>query len=261
MSVPSPALVGPPCWADLTTSDLPGARAFYGPLLGWDFEDRGPDFGHYHMASLRGRTVAGAGPLQGPPGAPPRWTVYLHTANLDAALARVQALGGSVLAPATHIPGQGRLAVISDPTGAAVGIWQPAGHLGFATQGAPGGFAWCEVNTRDAAACVGFFETLTGMSSRRMDGMAYWSLQDASDETHFGVLQMTAEWGELPPHWMAYFAVASADRTAEQVRALGGTVHYGPFDSPYGRILVCADPQGAAVTFIELPPQTPAPPS
>ena len=66
---------------------------------------------------------------------------------------------------------------------------------------------------------------------------------------------VTAEWGEIPPHWMTYFAIDNCDAGAEKVKALGGQVMHRPFDSPYGRIAVVSDPYGAVFSIIQMPQQ------
>jgi predicted enzyme related to lactoylglutathione lyase len=87
-----------------------------------------------------------------------------------------------------------------------------------------------------------------------MDGMPYTTLS-RPERPVCGVLQMDAQWGDLPPHWMAYFAVADADAAAAAVRAGGGAVLHGPFPTPFGRVAVCADPAGAWFSVIQLNPQ------
>ncbi len=241
-----------PCWVDLATTDVSAAAQFYGEVLGWSFQNQGGDFGHYHMASLKGHDTAGIGPMH-PGGAPvPHWPLYLQTDNVDATVEEVKRLGGSVLAPPMDVGPHGRMAIIADPDGAALGLWQAGEHRGVGIRDEPGAFAWCEVNTRAGGAVVEFLERLTGLAPKQIPGMQYWAFHTPDDKAHFGVLQMTEEWGDMPPHWMPYFAVASANDTAAKLPELGGKVHHGPFDSPYGRILIAADPQGAAVTFIEL---------
>ena len=252
MAIVTSAVSGTPCWVDLATTDLPAAAAFYGSLLGWSFEDQGEAFGHYHMARLGEHLTGGMGPLF-PGGAPrPCWSVYLATEDADAAVRTVEALGGRVLQPPMDVGPHGRMAIVADPGGASVGLWQAGAVFGVEHRDAPGGLSWAEVNTRQGEAVSRFFEAFTGLDPRKIDGMDYWALHSADDRAHFGVLQMTEQWGELPPHWMPYFAVADADAATVQVQALGGAVHHGPFDSPYGRIAVCADPQGAAFTLIQL---------
>jgi predicted enzyme related to lactoylglutathione lyase len=60
-------------------------------------------------------------------------------------------------------------------------------------------------------------------------------------------MKMTADFGDVPPHWMIYFNVENADSAAERVTAGGGRVNVAPFDTPYGRMTVVADPNGAVL--------------
>jgi predicted enzyme related to lactoylglutathione lyase len=71
-----------------------------------------------------------------------------------------------------------------------------------------------------------------------------------------GMMPMiTDSWpGDLPPHWMVYFAVADADATAERAADLGGAVPVPPSDLPQGRFAVLNDPQGALFSVIKLNP-------
>ncbi len=53
---------------------------------------------------------------------------------------------------------------------------------------------------------------------------------------------------DAPPHWSVTFAVEDADATAAKATELGGRVVVPPFDAPWVRMTIIADPQGA--TFI-----------
>ena len=56
---------------------------------------------------------------------PPHWVSYIEVDNVDSSLARALGLGAKVLLPATDIPTVGRIAVMADPEGSAIGIFQP----------------------------------------------------------------------------------------------------------------------------------------
>lgn len=243
---------GTPCWVDLATPDIDAATAFYAAVFGWTFEDQGADYGGYRMARAGDAVVAGIGPKPEGNPMPAAWTVYLQTDDLDATVDAWEAAGGGVML--THdIAVHGRMAVCTDPSGAVVGLWQAAGHAGFAAMGGHGEPGWFEVNTPDAPAVRDFFAGLFGLEHQKMDGMEYFMLH-AGGRPRYGVLQMTDEWAGIPPHWMPYFGVADADAAAEAIRAAGGAVKHGPFDSPFGRMTVAADPTGAVfMTFQQNP--------
>lgn len=244
-----------PIWLDLATTDAAAARDFYARVLGWEYDISGPEFGGYATARIGDMATAGlAGKMDGDT-SPPAWTVYFGSEDCDATAARIAAHGGRVLFEPTDIGPYGRMAICADPTGAAFGLWQPKAHVGVGLINEPGAMAWNEVNTRDAAAAATFYAAVFGLRAEVMDinGAPYHMLHTAEGPA-CGVLQMTAEWGDMPPHWMTYFAVADVDAAKQAVLAGGGAVPFGPFDSPYGRIIVATDPQGAAVSLIQLAP-------
>ncbi|MDH6135178.1 putative enzyme related to lactoylglutathione lyase [Kitasatospora sp. MAA4] len=246
---------GAPCWADLTTSDPAGAQAFYGPILGWEFHDNGPAYGGYTMCLRGGRPAAALMPP--PPGAeqlPTMWNVYFSTSDLDGVYAKVANAGGKPVMGPHDIPGAGRMAFAFDPSGASFGLWQPAEHFGAAVIGEAGAMCWNELNTPDGETADAFYGELFAYTTRQIgDGKDFdyteWRLPDAPDTPVCG-RNRTAD---PQPVWSTYFGVAEADRAAAQVAELGGRVLRDPFDTPYGRMVVCTDSGGAALTFCQVP--------
>jgi predicted enzyme related to lactoylglutathione lyase len=99
------APIGAPCWIELFTSDPDRSRTFY----------------HQYTTLGEGDgALAGVMDASGflPEGVPSKWYVYVAVADTDAALERVVELGGAVVMPAEDTP-YGRLAEVTDPTGAA----------------------------------------------------------------------------------------------------------------------------------------------
>jgi predicted enzyme related to lactoylglutathione lyase len=123
---PPPAAVGAPAWFELLTSDVAEAAAFYA-ALGWDIGPLEERLGDGLTASCSAGGVR-LGQIRAlPPGAPmsPLWLPFLRVAELDRALARVRGLGGFHFEDAATVPG-GRRAIVIEPSGALVGLWQPA---------------------------------------------------------------------------------------------------------------------------------------
>jgi predicted enzyme related to lactoylglutathione lyase len=86
-----------------------------------------------------------------------------------------------------------------------------------------------------------------------MDHGPYTSFMRDEHHPSGGMMQMTEEWGDMPSHWMTYFAVEDVDAAAEQVEALGGRVCVPPTDIPdVGRFAVIDDPQGATFSIMHL---------
>ena len=110
-------------WSELMTKDAGKATEFYGQLLGWTFEKMDMPQGPYHVIKVGDTSVGGImGPVPGAPPMPPAWGCYVTVSDVDAAAARVGALGGSVLVPPMDIPGVGRFTVIQDPQGAMLNL-------------------------------------------------------------------------------------------------------------------------------------------
>src|SRR5689334_9437749 len=127
---------GVPSWIETEQPDPGAARAFYGDLFGWTFEDRP---GGYTIARLAGREAAGiieAGRQPGGTGA--GWTTYIAVDDADAAVQRVAATGGRVLAEPQQVGEAGRSALCVDPQGARFGLWQAGRRLGVQATNEPG---------------------------------------------------------------------------------------------------------------------------
>lgn len=251
-TITAPRAHGALTWLDLSTPDLEGARRFYRQVFGWEYLDIGEQFGHYHYALANGRPAAGLGQQQ--PGAPASrlWTIFLASAAGDAE--RVTAFGGRIVVEPMTVGDAGKMTVCADPSGALFGLWQPINFIGAAVEAEHGSLAWSEVNTRDAAAACEFYGKLFGLTAHKLEGQEYFILQ-RDGEMLFGILQMDEQWGDLPPHWMGYFAVDNTDAALERVLAAGGSVGAPAFDTPYGRMAVIGDPYGAAVSIVQLPMQ------
>src|SRR5690348_4812928 len=125
---------GAPCWTDLITSDPWRARSFYSQLFGWTAEEPAPELGGYFRFRKDNIPVAGCRASQPGSGRPDSWSVYLASANAAHSLAAALGEGGQVIVPATGVGDLGTMAVITDPGGARIGIWQPAAFHGFAVR-------------------------------------------------------------------------------------------------------------------------------
>jgi len=114
-------------WCELMTNDVAKAKAFYGATLGWTFSDmpmEGQSGMTYTLAHSGPTMVGGIVDMTGivPPSAPPHWFDYIEVDDVDHRVALVPENGGAVLRPPFDIPNVGRIAIISDATGAAVGL-------------------------------------------------------------------------------------------------------------------------------------------
>lgn len=115
-------------WNELMTRDVEGAKAFYGNLLGWTFREWEMDgTGTYTVFQNDDREVAGMFDINDGQfeGVPNHWFSYIAVDDVDAAAVKAEAAGGMILRPCFNVPEVGRIAIVSDTTGAAVGIYTP----------------------------------------------------------------------------------------------------------------------------------------
>ena len=118
------AAVGHCSWNELWTSDGPGALAFYKTVFGWENPetmDMGP-MGGYHFLHLTDARVLGALAQSEQPGQAPRWNFYFQVPDLDAALQRAKAAGGTVTMGPHDVPGGSRIFMGIDPQGASFAL-------------------------------------------------------------------------------------------------------------------------------------------
>jgi uncharacterized protein len=115
---------------------------------------------------------------------------------------------------------------------------------------APGSFCWIELNTSDPAAAKKFYTGLFDWQTEDVPAgpdMVYTMLRIGGLEVGAMCgLQPDQKAHGVPPHWMSYVSVESADAAAEKAASLGGTVLAGAFDvMDVGRMAIVQDPQGA----------------
>ena len=265
---------GVTCWIDTSQPDPEAAVDFYSGLFGWQFEDVMPpeSEGKYFIARIRGGDVAAVGSI--PEGAPPMamWNTYIWVDSADETAAKVRKAGGGVLMEPFDVMDAGRMAVCADPEGAAFCLWQAKQHKGARIVNEHGSLNFNGLNTRDPERAKPFYGAVFGWTTLALDGGAeMWTLPgygDHLEEGNPGLRKQVAEVGgppgfedvvasinpipddqtDVPAHWSVTFGVDDADTIAARTSELGGKVIVPPFDAPWVRMAVLADPQGA--TFI-----------
>ncbi len=241
-------------WYDLMTTDVPAATAFYTAITGWGTQDfdMGPG-GTYQMWTVGSVPIGGVmpnTPTGDAPAIPPHWMAHVAVANVDETVAQAESLGGTVISPAMDIPTVGRFAVIADPQGAVVSVFaslQP-GTGDFAPK--LGEVSWHELMTSDHAAAFAFYSALFGWEKQQEMDMGamgtYLMFGEQNGGAMYGGMMTITPDMPMPPSWLYYIQVDSADATAEQAKSLGGQVLFGPMDVPGGdRVAQIMDPQGA----------------
>ncbi|MBV9006738.1 MAG: VOC family protein [Solirubrobacterales bacterium] len=265
---------GVPCWIDTSQPDPEAAVAFYGGLFGWEFEDVTPpgSEGKYFIGRLRGGDVAAVAST--PEAAPPTatWITYIWVESADETASKVRDAGGKTLMEPCDVGEAGRMAVFADAEGAAFCVWQAKNHKGARIVNEHGSLNFNNLNTREPEASMRFYGSVFGWQTLAMGGgAAAWTLPGYGDYLERGdpglrermaaigaprgfedvvatISPIREDQPEAPAHWSVTFAVDDADASAKRATELGGTLLAAPFDAPWVRVAVIADPHGA--TFI-----------
>ena len=109
---------------ELNTTDLNKAQSFYGKLFNWETEETKVPEGKYTLIKV-GEGTGGGMLAQKMPGAPSEWLPYVAVDDIQAATDKARKLGGQVMKDVTEIPDRGWFSIITDPTGAHLGLWKP----------------------------------------------------------------------------------------------------------------------------------------
>lgn len=237
---------GAPCWVELFTRDTAAALAFYGELFGWTPEEGGPEYGGYIMFKLGDQPVAGCMRDDGTSGAAPAWSVYLETNDAEATAEMVKANGGEVYVEPMQVGELGHMAFGADPSGAAVGIWQPLEHEGFGVRGEVGSPTWFELHTVGYEQVIPFYENAFGWVTHTAadePGFRYTTL-GVDEDALAGIMDDSVFDSAGPSYWTFYVQVADTDAALTRAVELGGSVQQEAEDSPYGRLATIADPTG-----------------
>ena len=227
-------------WADLSTSDSDAAKVFYTSLFGWEAQDNPmPQGGVYTMLLKGGKPVAALSQLQAE-GQPVVWNSYVTVASADDAAAAARDGGATLISEPFDVMDVGRMAVIQDPVGAVLCIWEPRTSIGAERVNEPGALTINQLNTGDPERAQQFYGDVFGWRFEQVaEGeVAYWGIYNG-DRLNGGMMN------QEPAAWLVYFGSESVDDDASRIAELGGRVIVPPSPVPSGRFLVAQDPQGA----------------
>jgi predicted enzyme related to lactoylglutathione lyase len=120
-------------WSTLLTTEHEAALRFYAELFGWKKQrelDMGPGAGPYLIFGIGDQELGGmfTKPKEMP--APPHWIYYVHVEDLDAAIERAKAKGGTLVNGPIEVPGSARVAHLDDPQGGGFGLHAVSGKKG-----------------------------------------------------------------------------------------------------------------------------------
>lgn len=255
-------------WYELMTDDVDSAARFYGAVVGWKFaggvakSQSGQD---YRMIARDDGGFAGGvlpiGADMAAHGAEPAWLGYLYVPDVDATAAAIKADGGAVHMGPTDLP-VGRIAMVSDPTGAPFYIMNPIPPAGqketssdVYDRNAVQRISWNELSTSDLERAKAFYAKHFGFRFEREMDMGelgpYCFITHGGQD--IGALMRRSEPGSS--RWS--FAIRTRGTIGAAQRAVeenGGKVVVPPHEVPGGdHIVLCDDPQGVRVIFVGTP--------
>jgi predicted enzyme related to lactoylglutathione lyase len=254
---------GVPCWVDTWQPDADAAVTFYTELFGWEAEDTMPPGtpGKHFMCRLRGRDVAAV--ASRPEAAPPvtAWTTYVWAENAADTVAKAVDSGGSIFVEPFESLDGGRIGIIADPAGAAIGVWQPGAHRGAQLINEPSAWAMSQLSSPDPEGAKEFYGAVFGWEPESFVAGDFeatmWRLPgyvggEPEQPVPRDVVGVMAPADDGPPVWAVDFWIADAEEAAGKTPGLGGKVIAPPHDAAGFKRAVLADPQGAVFSVSQL---------
>jgi len=233
-------------WHDLNTTDVSGAQRFYGEVTSWKSQPW-EDAKQYSLWMNDGAELGGVQreAQLGLPG----WLPYVCVYDVDACARQAQKLGGKIIAGPKEMPNVGTWAVIQDPTGGTIGMFEPTQAIPRRATPRIGDFSWHELGTTDYKAAFDFYRQLFGwekIDEHDMGAMGMYFMFGQGRDAYGGMFNRK-EGASAGPAWLSYVRVPDVDAGIATVQRLGGAVTSGPMVVPGGdRVAACRDPQGAS---------------
>lgn len=210
-------------WADLVTTNVDTAVAFYAQVFGWEVR-RGEDSGYVELAH-NGNVICAVARFDDDDVTPgnARWLVSISVADVDEVASNVERNGGSILEPPENFPDRGRFAVVSDDQGTIFMLLRASGGDPPA-ENVAGAWGWAELWTRDVKEAVAFYEEVIGYRAIRMPGEnsqhpVVLATQKVARAT---IVEISSD--NVEPNWLPYVPVADGQATLQRVEAAGGSV-------------------------------------
>lgn len=257
MSLSDEPLTGKFIWHDLVTTDLEADKRFYSGLFGWSYEQRrGPNGNTYTLVKSGDRFVAGMVAEQRPKDGSDisRWLGYLSVPDVGLALAQNDRAGGETVVGPLDISDFVRVAAITDPQGAVLGLAQSnIGDPDDSQAGKPGTVVWDELLASNPATAASFYKALAGykVDVLQRNGGEYTMLI-ADGVKRAGMLENPLD--GVDPLWLTYFGVQDVMAATARVGGLGGRVLLAPaVDIRDGKLAIVVGPSGALLALQQLP--------
>jgi predicted enzyme related to lactoylglutathione lyase len=183
------------------------------------------------------------------------WLVYIATSDAADTVKKAKAAGGTVLGEPMQVGPQGTMAIIQDPSGAVIGVWQPNQMHGSPILGKANAFGWSELNSRGVDKAKPFYTKVFGWGEKKSEmaeGMEYTEFLVNGESIAGGMEMNSMVPAEVPSYWLAYFTVEDVDKSHDKAVVLGAKELLEPQDFPGGRFSILSDPQGASFGLLKM---------
>lgn len=226
-------------WNDLLTDDATAAKAFYGPLFGWTFEEHVG----YTLVKNDGQSIGGIAQVsdESAKAGVSRWLCALSVNDVDLAADLVTKAGGVVNVGPVDMENRGRGAVVRDPQGAQLLLIHAFGGDPENDEPAIGSWLWHELWSNNSEASLDFYQKLSGFDFIGEKDDYLILLKD--DDWRAGIRYVDDS--ELEMRWVPVVRVADTEAIAMQAKTLGGTVVVDPRPTETGSVALLSDPSGA----------------
>jgi len=255
MAISKTPLIGKFVWRDLHTDDPAAVKPFYAALFGWEYVESTAMGRPYALIKSGGQLIGGITKAERQVAQQPssQWLSYLSVPDVDRAADRTRVAGGSVLLAPVDLPRIGRVAVVTDPQGAPLGLLRASfGDPADTPDPVLHRFLWTEELASDPVAAAKFYAELVG----------YEVLNQDQGDKPFRVLKLGRERAGImrmpfagrQPTWLVSVMVADPAASAQRAAQLGGRVLLAPRpDVRKGSIALVADPSGAVLALQKWP--------
>jgi len=242
-------------WADLVTTDVETAIAFYAQVFGWEIR-RSDDPGYVELAH-NGGVICAVAKFDDDDVTPgnARWLVSISVADVDEVAAKVESRGGSVLEPPEDFPDRGRIAVIGDGQGAVFMLLRASGGDPSGDGHVADAWGWAELWTRDVEKAVAFYEEVVGYRAIRTPGESGQRPVVLSTGKQARATIVQIPWNDVQPNWLPYVPVTDGRATIQRIESAGGSVlltsdEVGDDAGSFAAII--ADPTGGVFAIQEM---------
>lgn len=244
-------------WTDLSTFDMDATQGFYAKIFDWDFMAQDDyHFGYAGQEQSAGVFVMPEKFQQ--MGLPSFWMSYISVTGIDNVAAKAKEMGGIVEVKPTDFLGQGKIALIRDPSGAGFTVWEGPDLGGKDAGGAHGRMAWNELIISDASLVLDFYRAIFDWSftldptANATDGEERYDIRNGAGEVIAALQVLPNEVKGKEEFWVPYFTVQNLDVTLALINRVGGEL-VDQSQSAAVALALVRDPQGAAFALMENP--------